>query len=259
MFGKTGYRTGGTRGGASEFKWENVRGDDAFLGASMHAPRQGRRDLDRDWFWYNKTTDTLGRKVGDTAMATARRRLEILERKRADEDALADALGETAESRTKQSAVDVEIDDLRKFLERGGTERDRLDTERKAGLGAAPAKRHDHVVRDDRVAREIERQAKARRERELLAADAARRRALDRPVDQEPQPAPDTFVRGVDDDAVLRGKRDRDHDDDDDRGKDDRLERKLRKKLKKAKKKAKKDDRRRARKGGSSPPGSDAS
>lgn len=176
-FGRTNYRDGGTRGGAGEFKWDSVRGDDSFLGASVMAPRVGRRDLGRDYFWYTKSRDTLGRPLG-ASQADARKRLEILERKRADDAALADALGETLVS---SRAQELEIESLKKFLERGGVERESGDTERRAGLGAAPAKRHEHVVRDSRVALEAERRAKEKRERELVAADAARRRALEPP------------------------------------------------------------------------------
>jgi hypothetical protein len=34
----------------------------------MKASVRGRRDGDRDFFWYNKDTDTLGRKLGETAV-----------------------------------------------------------------------------------------------------------------------------------------------------------------------------------------------
>lgn len=235
------YRNGGTRGGAAQFQWDKVRGDDSFLGASVNAPRVGRRDLDRDWFWYMKSTDVLGRRLGEPAeVAQARRRLEILERKQADNEALADALGETAESRARRSQADFEIAELRKFLERGGTERDRLDTERKAGLGAAPAKRHEHVVHDTRVAVEAERQEKERRQHDLLVADAARRRALD-PATLEQQQAVDrhvehVFVReGTDKDYTPSRKRERTD------GLDEKRKlKKLRKKVKKEKKKRKK-------------------
>lgn len=237
------YRNGGTRGGAAQFQWDKVRGDDSYLGASVNAPRVGRRDLDRDWFWYTKSTDVLGRRLGEPAeVAQARRRLEILERKQADNEALADALGETAESRARRSQADSEIAELRKFLERGGTERDHLDTERKAGLGAAPAKRHEHVVHDTRVAIEAERQERERRQRDLLVADAARRRALD-PATLEQQQAVDQrtehiFVRDSSDTVEKHtGKRARTDSLD-----EKRKLKKLRKKLKKEKKKRKKQD-----------------
>lgn len=191
MFGKTGYRDGGTRGGASEFKWENVKGDDAFLGASMYAHRTGRKDMSRDFFWYNKKEDTLGRGLQESHSA-ARRRLEILERQQADAELLSDALGETTERR--QAAVKVEIAELKKLVERGGTERDRLDAERVVGLGAAPARRHDHIVQESRVATEIERQAKEQRYDELRHADAARRRAMDPAALPKPADAPQDFV-----------------------------------------------------------------
>ena len=109
----------------------------------MKASVNGRRDKDRDFFWYNKTTDTLGRGIDrNPELVKAARRLEVLERRKADAAALADALGETAETRRRAAELDLEASELRSLLERGGTERDQiLSTERVAGLGAAPARR----------------------------------------------------------------------------------------------------------------------
>ena len=94
-------RFDGVRGGKNEFNWESVkkmdRDRDSYLGACLKASVRGRRDVDRDWFWYNKSTDTLGRALGaDAQLAQARRRLEILERKQADDAGLADARAEAA-------------------------------------------------------------------------------------------------------------------------------------------------------------------
>ena len=175
----------GVRGGANQFKWDDVKkiqkDRDLYIGACMKASVNGRRDKDRDFFWYNKSTDTLGRSLSETPeQAKARRRLEILERKRDDAAALADALGETAESRKRASDVDLEISELKALLERGSTERDQLlSTERVAGLGAAPAQRHDHVAASATVAAEDERMKREGRTRELLAANAARRYCRD--------------------------------------------------------------------------------
>ncbi len=41
MYGKTFYRTGGARGGADQFKWDNVTNDkyrENYLGSSLRAP-----------------------------------------------------------------------------------------------------------------------------------------------------------------------------------------------------------------------------
>ena len=136
-------------GGKSEFNWQDVKEGkhgrrDDYLGACMKASVNGRRDKDRDFFWYNKTTDTLGRGMDrNPELVKAARRLEVLERRKADAAALADALGETAETRRRAAELDLEASELRSLLERGGTERDQiLSTERVAGLGAAPARRH---------------------------------------------------------------------------------------------------------------------
>ena len=178
-------RMSGVRGGASHFNWDDVKkiqkDRDLYIGACMKASVNGRRDKDRDFFWYNKSTDTLGRSLSETPeQAKARRRLEVLERKRADAEALADALGETAESRRRADQVDLEISELKSLLERGSTERDQLlSTERVAGLGAAPAQRHEGASRSATVAAEDDRMRREGRERELLAADAARRTCRD--------------------------------------------------------------------------------
>ena len=132
-------RLTGVRGGKSEFNWQDVKDGkhgrrDDYLGACMKASVNGRRDKDRDFFWYNKTTDTLGRGMDrNPELVKAARRLEVLERRKADAAALADALGETAETRSRAAELDLEASELRSLLERGGTERDR------SRHGAAPA------------------------------------------------------------------------------------------------------------------------
>ena len=145
----------------------------------MKASVNGRRDKDRDFFWYNKTTDTLGRGMDrNPELVKAARRLEVLERRKADAAALADALGETAETRRRAAELDLEASELRSLLERGGTERDQiLSTERVAGLGAAPARRHADA--SARVVAEEQRQADEKRKRDLVEADAARRACRD--------------------------------------------------------------------------------
>ena len=89
-----------------------------------------------------------------------------------------DALGETAETRRRAAELDLEASELRSLLERGGTERDQiLSTERVAGLGAAPARRHADA--SARVVAEEQRQADEKRKRDLVEADAARRACRD--------------------------------------------------------------------------------
>ena len=60
----------GVRGGASHFNWDDVKkiqkDRDLYIGACMKASVNGRRDKDRDFFWYNKSTDTLGRSLSET-------------------------------------------------------------------------------------------------------------------------------------------------------------------------------------------------
>ena len=79
-------RLSGVRGGKSEFNWQDVKDGkhgrrDDYLGACMKASVNGRRDKDRDFFWYNKTTDTLGRGMDrNPELVKAARRLEVFRR-----------------------------------------------------------------------------------------------------------------------------------------------------------------------------------
>ena len=252
MFGNTHYREGGSRGGAAEFKWENVKGDQSYLGACLHAPRVGRRDVDRDWFWFTKTKDTMGRgldRASSAAETKALRRLEILERQKADMELLSDALGETTES--KRGKIDLEMAELKRFLERGNRGTDDSG-ERVAGLGAAPAKRHDHVLKDEKVQREMDRQQKDRKTRDLIAADNARRRAVDPATLDNKQggvPQDQGFVRDEEEKEQRDNKKKRHHENDDDdaaarQKADRRLAKKAKKDAKKAAKKHKKKHRR---------------
>jgi len=229
-------RYSGVRGGKSQFNWDDVKNGrnndrDSFIGACMKASVNGRRDKDRDFFWYNKATDTLGRSLGDTPeQAKARRRLEILERKRADALGLEDALGETAETRRRADALDLEVGELKALLERGSTERDQLlIAERVAGLGAAPARRHDAHATSATVAAADAALVADGQQRELLASYAATRTCA--PVDAAaPTNDGGGFVAADGGAAPPPCKRSR----------DDRDERKAAKKVRKAERKERK-------------------
>ena len=243
-------RLSGVRGGKSEFNWQDVKEGkhgrrDDYLGACMKASVNGRRDKDRDFFWYNKTTDTLGRGMDrNPELVKAARRLEVLERRKADAAALADALGETAETRRRAAELDLEASELRSLLERGGTERDQiLSTERVAGLGAAPARRHADA--SARVVAEEQRQADEKRKRDLVEADAARRacrdpRRLDGPTNDGGFLAADGSGVAPDLRAAKRAR------------KDEKKARKAEKKRRKAEKKKEKKAAKRARRARSS-------
>ena len=238
-------RLSGVRGGKSEFNWQDVKDGkhgrrDDYLGACMKASVNGRRDKDRDFFWYNKTTDTLGRGMDrNPELVKAARRLEVLERRKADAAALADALGETAETRRRAAELDLEASELRSLLERGGTERDQiLSTERVAGLGAAPARRHADA--SARVVAEEQRQADEKRKRDLVEADAARRacrdpRRLDGPTNDGGFLTADGSGVALDLRAAKRAR------------KEEKKARKAEKKRRKRRKKEKKAAKRRAR------------
>ena len=128
--------------------------------------------------------------------------------------------------------------ELRSLLERGGTERDQiLSTERVAGLGAAPARRH--AAASARVVAEAQRQAFAKRKRDLVEADAARRacrdpRRLDGPTNDGGFRAAAGSGVALDLRAAKRARKEE--------KKARKVEKKRRKKEKKAAKKARRSD-----------------
>ena len=79
------YRTGGTRGGQDQFKWEDVKNDkyrENYLGHSVNAP-VGRWLKNTEVNWYSK----------NTAAANAAIEEEKIRMRQLDEDLLNEALG----------------------------------------------------------------------------------------------------------------------------------------------------------------------
>ncbi|KAF1330873.1 T-complex protein 1 subunit zeta, partial [Globisporangium splendens] len=99
-FGKTNYRSGGTRGGAD------------------------RKDLT----WYAKTSKE---------QRALELKQEILLAKQRDEDLMNEALG-LAPRRRHEPTGQLDASEMKELLKRGESERDGMDAERVEGLGAAP-------------------------------------------------------------------------------------------------------------------------
>ncbi|KAG7381220.1 hypothetical protein PHYPSEUDO_006306 [Phytophthora pseudosyringae] len=129
-FGKTNYRVGGTRGGADQFKWEDVKNDkyrENYLGHSVLAP-VGRWQKGKDLSWYAKASKSERAEALQSELALAKQR---------DEDLMNEALG-VAPRKRREPVEGLSASEMKELLKRGEAERDGMDVERVEGLGAAP-------------------------------------------------------------------------------------------------------------------------
>lgn len=94
------YRDGGCRGGANQFKWEDVKSDagrESYLGHSLHAP-VGRWQRGKDLQWYSKGSAGKGATEHATQNLSreekmAIRKAEIAAIKAQEDDLLNEGLG----------------------------------------------------------------------------------------------------------------------------------------------------------------------
>lgn len=168
------YRTGGTRGGQDQFKWDDVKNDkyrENYLGHSVHAT-VGRWQKGKDLTWYAKSKGEQ-----NASLEEERRRLREL-----DEDLMNEALGIRAEKKWNERET-LDAEEVRRLLAKGQSnkeEEDGMVEDRGKGLGAGAAKFHDHLDRKTKVQVELE---KYRAQQQQSAEEESRSKLAGRIID----------------------------------------------------------------------------
>lgn len=254
-FGPSQYRSGGTRGGQDQFKWDDVKSDkhrENYLGHSVQAP-VGRWQKNKDLTWYTKSNVRTSRSSSGAGAAashseTSQIQAEIQAAKRRDEQLLNEALGIVPKGsffphddaygpNTTGPTTILDAMEMKQLLQKGTTEREMEDIERIEGLGAAPAHSHEHIPKSSLAEKY---QQRLELEHHQLGADdgnvvhAGKRKRHDDSNERKSH-RPEELTR------MYRTS-------DYSRGEDDKVKKQLKKRLKKEKKKQKKKQKKSDRK-----------
>lgn len=121
---------GGSRGGADQFNWDDVKDDkyrENYLGHSLRAP-VGRWQKGKDLTWYAKDPKAQG-----TEARAAARESELAAAKKAEEEAMLSALGFSVPAKPTHQPLSRE--EVTEALRRSDSKRDDFETDRVSGVG----------------------------------------------------------------------------------------------------------------------------
>jgi len=172
--GKTHYRTGGTRGGADRFDWNDVKSDtyrENYIGHSLKAPIGRWYANGKDHLWWTKKKETSGsdsdsdseedearRKHGKKRRRRKKKKRrkdrdlernekddEIKQLKKLEEDMMAQALGLKPKDEDPGRVKQLDANEMKELLKKGNNGQSEEDGRRIRGLGSGFSKRHEFV------------------------------------------------------------------------------------------------------------------